>query len=470
MAVDYDIVIIGGSLTGRYAATIATQFQATVALVEPPQQAIFPNLLIPHALAYSGKLRQQPGEIALGISADNQSTTQWVDVMQGAKGVVANVEEQYSPAVLAALGVDVISGIGQFERTPSLTFSVNQRQLRSRSYLLATGSRPVIPNIEGLQATGYYTLPEVFSVLTSPNPPTRWVIVGGDPSGIQMAQIFTRFGLDVTLIVKHSCILPQEDPAIAQLIQAALEAEGVRILTGTPVTQIKQIQGKKWVQAGNQAIETDEILLCAGQQPDLAHLNLETVGVQSHRNRLAINAKLQTTHPRIYACGEAIGGYPLTNIANYEAAIALKNALYFPRNRVDYSSIPWAVFSEPQLARVGLTETQARRGYGDVVVLRQYFKSVAAAQMEMATTGVCQVVLLPNGEILGATIVGSYAAELIHVFSLAIAQRMKIDKIAQLAPVYPSFSEIFAQIAILAYQTQLIRPSILDQFLALWCR
>ncbi|MUL35246.1 dihydrolipoyl dehydrogenase family protein [Gloeocapsopsis dulcis] len=476
--IDYDVVILGGSLTGRYAAILAThQFKAKVALVEPPQQKIFPHLLTPYALTYLGKLRQQCSDIA--TVAVNRSSVPWAEVMQEAKGVVTNIEELYSPVVLAALGVDVVSGNGQFERTPSLTFSVNRRQLRSRSYLLATGSRPVIPNIEGLQATGYYTLPEVLSVLTSPNPPTRWVIVGGDPSGIQMAQIFTRFGLDVTLIVRHSRILPQEDPEITQLIQAALEAEGVRILTATPVSQIKQIQGKKWVQAGNQAIETDEVLLCAGQQPDLAHLNLETVGVRlgeaqrqrrSHRNRLVLNAKLQTTHPRIYACGEAIGGYPLTNIANYEAAIALKNALYFPRNRVDYSSIPWAVFSEPQLARVGLTETQARRSYGDVVVLRQYFKSVAAAQMEMATTGVCQVVVLPNGEILGATIVGSYAAELIHVFSLAIAQRMKIDKIAQLAPVYPSFSEIFAQIAISAYQTQLIRPSILDQFLALWCR
>ncbi|MBE9191471.1 NAD(P)/FAD-dependent oxidoreductase [Gloeocapsopsis crepidinum LEGE 06123] len=463
--IDYDVVIIGGSLTGRYAATIATQFEAKVALVEPPQQE-FPYLLTPYALTSLGKLRQQYSEIA--SDAVHPNTVQWAEVMQKAKGVVTNIEELYSPVILAALGVDVISGIGQFERTPSLTFSVNQRQLRSRKFLLATGSRPVIPNIEGLQATAYYTLPEVLSVLTSPNPPTRWVIMGGNPSGIQMAQIFTRFGLDVTLIVRHSRILPQEDPEITQLIQAALEAEGVRILTATPVSQIKQIQGKKWVQAGNQAIETDEILLCAGQQPDLAHLNLKAAGVRSHCNRLVLNAKLQTTHPRIYACGDAIGGYSFLNIANYEAAIALKNGLFFPRHRVDYSSIPWAVFCDPQLARVGLSETQARCSYSNVVVLRQYFKSVAAAHLEMTTTGVCKVVLAPTGEILGATIVGSYAAELIHVFGLAIAQRIKIDKIAQLAPVYPSFSEIFAQIAILAYQTQLIRPSILDRFLALW--
>lgn len=458
--VDYDIVIVGGSLTGRYAAILATQLQAKVALVEPPHSEIFSHLLTPYALAYLGKLRQQCSD---GISTVKVSQ---LELMQ-AQSVVANVEAQYSPAVLAALGVDIISGVGQFERSSLLTFNVNQRQLRSRRFLLATSSHPVIPNIEGLQATGYYTLPEVPSILNSSNLPQRWVIIGGDPSGIQIAQFLTRLGLDVTLIVKHSRIVPQQDPEITQLIQATLEAEGIRILTATPVTQIKQIQGKKWVQAGNQAIETDEILLCVGQQPDLAQLNLAAVSVRSHRNRLVLNTKLQTTHPQIYACGDAIGGYSLTNVANYEAAIALKNALYFPRHHVDYSSIPWLIFGA-QLARVGLTETQARHCYTNVVVLRQYFKSVAAAHIEMATTGVCQIVLLPNGEILGATIVGSHAAELIHVFSLAIAQRLKIDKIAQLAPVYPSFSEIFEQIALLAYQKQLIRPTILDKFLAMW--
>ncbi|MES1025905.1 NAD(P)/FAD-dependent oxidoreductase [Gloeocapsa sp. BRSZ] len=466
--IDYDVVIIGGSLTGRYAAILATQLHAKVALVEPPQQTIFHNLLTPHALAYLGK-RQQHNAKLWGMTADNKNAVQWADISPQVKGVVADVEEQYSPAVLAALGVDLISGVGQFARSPALTFSVNRRQLKSRSYLLATGSRPIIPNIEGLQATGYYTIADILPVLSA-NPPTRWAIVGGDPSGIQMAQILTRFGLDVTLIVQHSHILPQEDPAIAQLIQAALEAEGVRLLTESPVTQIKQIQGKKWMQAGNQAIETDEILLCAGQQPDLAHLNLEAVGVRSHRHRLVVNAKLQTTHPRIYACGEAIGGYPLTNVAHYEAAIALKNTLGLARDQVDYSSIPWAIFCDPQLARVGLTETQARHLFGDIVVLRQYFKSVAAAQIEIATTGVCQVVLLPNGEMLGATIVGAYAAELIHVFSLAIAQRIKINKLAQLAPIYPSFSEIFAQIAALTYQTHLNRASIWDKILTTFRR
>ncbi|OKH28150.1 dihydrolipoyl dehydrogenase family protein [Chroogloeocystis siderophila] len=467
MTVDYDVVIIGGSLTGRYAAILATQLHAKVALVEPTAQKIFPHLLTPHALAYLGKCQQSA--MSWEITANKKDTVEWADILQQVKGVVADVEEQYSPAVLAALGVDMISGDGQFVRSPALTFSVNRRQLKSRSYLLATGSRPLIPNIEGLQATGYYTTADILSVLNA-NPPTRWAIIGGDPSGIQMAQILTRFGLDVTLIVKHSHILPREDPAIVQLIQAALEAEGVRILTETPVTQIKQIQGTKWVQAGNYAIETDEILLCAGQQPDLAHLNLEAVGVRSHRHRLVLNAKLQTTQPRIYACGEAIGGYPLTNIAHYEAAVALKNALAVSRDRVDYGSIPWAVFCDPQLARVGLTETQARHLFGDIVVLRQYFKSIAAAQIEMATTGVCQVVLLLNGEILGATIVGAYAAELIHVFSLAIAQRIKINKLAQLAPIYPSFSEIFAQIAALTYQTHLNRGSIWDKILTTFRR
>jgi pyruvate/2-oxoglutarate dehydrogenase complex dihydrolipoamide dehydrogenase (E3) component len=245
-----------------------------------------------------------------------------------------------------------------------------------------------------------------------------------------------------------------------------LEAEGVRVLTETPVTQVKRIQDKKWIQAGNEAIETDEILLCAGGQPNVEALNLEAVGVKGHRRRLLLNEKLQTTNPRIYACGDVNGGYQFANIANYEARIALKNALFFPLFKVDYRSIPWAIFSDPQLARVGMTEAQARRWYKhDVLVLRQYFKSVAAAQLSGETTGICKVVVLRNGEILGASLVGSQAGELINVFALAIGKRLKMDAIATLAPVYPSFSEILDQIAVAWTKAKLTSNTPLQNFL-----
>lgn len=462
MAVDYDVVIIGGSLAGRYAAIAATHLGATVALIEPPTQAAAKpllDLLTPHALSEIGQLTQQLSNV-VGIPDQSGESIQWEEAMQWTESVVSNLEEQNSPIVLAALGVDVILGNGHFESLPHIAFTVNERRLRSRAYLIATNSRPRIPDIEGLQSTGYITSSEIWRSLTSLHPPKRWVILGGDPSGIQLAQTLTRLGLDVTLIVKRSHILPKEDLDIAQLLQATLEAEGVRVLTQTLVTQVKRIQDQHWVQAGDQAIETDQILICAGQQPNVEDLNLEAVGVKWNQHRLILNEKLQTTNPRIYACGDVIGGYQFANIATYEARIALKNALFFPMYKVNYRSIPWAIFSEPQLARVGLTEAQARRNYGNtIVVLRQYFKSVAAAQLSGETTGICKLILLENGVILGAVFVGTQAIELINVVALAIAQNLKVDALTQLVPIYPSLSEIVAQLAV-AWRRQRIHRNI----------
>jgi pyruvate/2-oxoglutarate dehydrogenase complex dihydrolipoamide dehydrogenase (E3) component len=162
-----------------------------------------------------------------------------------------------------------------------------------------------------------------------------------------------------------------------------------------------------------------------------------------------VNDKLQTTNHRIYACGDVIGGYDFANIANYEAKIALNNALFFPRLRVNYRSIPWAMFSVPMVAQVGLTEAQAKRLFSrdEVLVLRQYFKTVAAAQLRDETTGMCKLIVLRNGEIVGASILGAEAGELINLIALAMSQKIKVKDLANLSPVYPSFSEILEQAA-----------------------
>ncbi|MBE9105472.1 NAD(P)/FAD-dependent oxidoreductase, partial [Nostoc cf. edaphicum LEGE 07299] len=419
MTIDYDVVIIGGSLAGYYAALAATQLRATVALVQPKADYGFTHH---HALTEIGKLAQKlkdaPG---FGIHATHTDTLEechismaWQEAMLYAQSVASNLQEQHSPAILAAQGVDVIVGSGQFQSSPELAFAVNNRLLRARTYLLASGSRPEIPEIEGLQTTGYLTLSNIWQSFQGTTLPKNWVIIGGIPQSVEIAQTLARFGCSVTLVVKHPYVLPYLDPEIATLLQAQLEVEGVRVLTEKPVTQVRLIENKKWIQAGDKAIETDEILVATGQQPNLEPLNLAAVGVKWHRRSLVVNDKLQTTNHRIYACGDVIGGYDFANVANYEAKIALNNALFFPRLRVNYSSIPWAIFSVPMLAQVGLTEAQAKRLFSrdKILVLRQYFKTVAAAQLRDETTGMCKLIVLRNGEILGASILGAEAGEL----------------------------------------------------------
>ena len=344
--------------------------------------------------------------------------------------VVSNQLAKYEPAVLATLGIDVIFGEGKFVDRPHLAFVVKGRHLRSRTYLLATPSQPIIPAIPGLISTGFI-IPQKIQQLSKL--PETLAVIGGDPSGIEIAQTFSRLGTQVTIVVKSSHILGKEDSEAAFLVQAQLEAEGVRILTQTEVSQVRKIDDKKWILVGNEAIEIDEILLAAGNKPNLETFNLESVGVKFNSQKLLLNKKLQTSNSRIYGCGDLIGGYSFPHIANYEAQIAIKNILYLPIFVANYSGIPWSIFSEPQLGRVGLTEQQARQRYGEnVLVNRQYLKNIDRAQILSQTTGFCKIVGHRNGKILGVSIVGNQASEIIHIMALAIRQGIKIEAIAEL--------------------------------------
>ena len=495
MTVEYDLIVIGGSAAGTYAAIAAAHLKTRVALVQKDQlqtNCVGQGAIYTQALTQVGRVIQQVRDAPqLGIHFSTSDSTeqqqlpsiQLAEAMQWAEAVVSTCSEQTSPAVLASLGVDVITGDGEFCRRPHLGFVVNNRRLRARAYLIATGSRPAVPDIEGLQTVGYFTPADIWhkgfqasrlKVESSENnlqPSTlqlqgNWVVIGDDSSGIELAQTLVRLNCDVTLVVSTPHILAKEDPETSCLVQAQLEAEGVRILTESPVTQVRRIDDKKWVQAGNRAIEADEIILAIGQQQNIESLNLEGVGVKFQPQGLELNEKLQTTNPRIYACGDVAGGFRQDHIAQYEASIALKNALFAPFFKVNYHGIPLAIFCDPQLARVGLTEAQARHRYGkDVFVVRQYFKTLDKAQLLGETTGFCKIVGRQNGEILGAAIVGPDASELIGAIALAIRQKIKVKAIANLPHASPTLSEITHKTALEWQRQHLNRNKTLHNFL-----
>lgn len=449
---DYDVVIIGGTITGIYAAITAAQLQGRVALVQPSSsdfsstQGFHHNKIIGQIGNFVEQIdRKQLFGIYQGNDDSGDIWVKFEEAKKYADYVVSNQLSKYEPAVLAALGIDVIFGEGKFVDRPNLAFVVKGRHLRSRTYLLATASQPIIPTIPGLATTKFITPQEIKQLSKLPQ---SLVVIGGDPSGVEIAQSFSRLGTKVTMVVKSSHILGKEDSEAAFLVQAQLEAEGIRILTKTEVSQAREIDDKKWILVGNEGIETDEIILAAGNKPEFKSLNLEAVGVRFNNSNLLLNQKLQTTNSRIYACGDLVGGYSFSQIANYEAKIALKNILYFPIFKVNYYGIPWAIFSDPQLARVGLTEAQARRRYGEnILVCRQYFKSIDRTQILDKTTGFCKIIGHRNGKILGVSVVGIEASEIVHIMALAIRQGIKMEAIAELPHIWPTVSEINAQTA-----------------------
>ncbi len=513
MTVEYDLIVIGGSTAGIHAAVAAAHLNARVALVENEhlqKNWLGYGAIYNQALTQVGRVVQQVRDAhQFGVRTSGADSTQQrqipsvqlTEAMQWAEAVVSTCSEQNSPAILASLGIDAIAGSGEFCRRPHLGFLVNSRRLRGRAYLIATGSRPTIPDIEGLQTVGYLTPVDIWnqglqveqglqlgklqvessnqsSILQPSNlqPPNlqpsplqlsgSWVVIGDDPIGIELAQTLARLNFDVTLVASTPHILPKEDPEASRLVQAQLEVEGVRVLTQSPVSQVMRIEDKKWIQAGDRAIEADEILLATEQQPNIESLNLEGVGVKFNRHGIELNEKLQTTNPRIYACGDVASGFRQAHIAQYETSIALKNALFMPYFKVDYRGIPRAIFSDPQLARVGLTEAQARHRYGkDVFVVRHYFKTVDKAQLLGETTGFCKIVGRQDGEILGASIVGSDASELIGAIALAIRQKLKVGAIADLPFASLTLSEIVHQTATEWQRQSLNRNKTLQNFL-----
>ncbi len=475
MAVDYDLVIIGSSPEGIYAATTAVYLNARVALVTQNRKGYVDKYesIFSRSLGQITHLINQTQIGQFGIYPENLFPTDNLPQAKiWAEAVCLNLTVENSLTTLAALGVDVIEGEGEFCRLPEQALIVGKRKLRSRAYLLATGSHWVIDEIEGTTEVEHFTIGDFLSQTELISLPEQIAIVkrlakgetaSCSPLTLELAQSLVRLGKQIFLIVEEERILPQEDPEASTLIQAILEAEGVKILTASKVTQIKNLEGKKWLQAGKKAIATDAIIFTGNKQPNIAGLNLAGVGVKSSSSRIEVNQKLQTTNPSIYACGSLIGGYDLPHLARYEANIALKNALFLPWFKIDYRYLPWAIFTEPNLARVGMTETQARKRYGDdVYVVQQYYKGVAQAQIRGETTGFCKFLIHSNGEILGACIVGSQAAETIGAIALAMKQKIKLNKniISGLLQVdFPhvdfSFAEILQQTATLFYQQKL---------------
>lgn len=420
MSFEYDLVVIGASQGGLHAAMKAARLNARVALVE--QGVNYYSSGEAEAI-YSRSL----SSLDFSTLPDNIYFREWVEE------VISIIATRTSPAKLAALGVDYIQGKGDFFQDKTLNFTVNQRLLQSRNYLIATGSLPEEINIT--QETSYLQTKDIWQLESLESLPQNLVLVGKIPPTIELAQNLTSLGKTVSLVVPSQRILPQEDWEISQLIQAQLEAEGIQVYTQSPVSQIKEIAGRKWVQAGNRALEADEIIYTPARKPNVRGLNLKAVGVELTKKGLKVNKKLQTSNPRIYACGDILGGYIFPHLACHEANLVVKNAfasLPF-QEIIDYSYVPWAIFTKPNLARVGLTQHQAQKLYGqEIIALKQYFKNVPQAQIKGETTGFCKLITHRDGEIIGAHIVGNSAGEIINIFALAIRNKLKVKDFASL--------------------------------------
>lgn len=444
MAVDYDLTIIGATTAATTAAIAAAQFHARVAWV--PDGIPTADLLL--------LLREGSRTMARGNGRITpQDWVLWTDTLQ------STLMTEQSPAAIQAQGVDYVEGLVQFQQEDGIT--VGQRQLRSRAYLLAMDSEPEIPAFLDINHPRVWTISDLWERLrfTDQGWPKSVAVFGNGPQAIELSQSLRRLGLSVLLIAGASPLLPQEDEEIAFLLQSYLEGNGIQIANQGELRAIQPSLETVLFEVGDCKYRS-EALVIATETAYRLPAALDPLRLNQTHQGIVVNAALQTSNPRIYAVGSLLGGYRLPSVALQEAKLAVQNALFEGRtlgaklSSLKYHQLPYAILSDPPLARVGLTEAQARQYDPQVQVLRQTYKDCDRARWSQAPVGLCKVLVQKDGTILGAHLLGPAAAELIHLFALAMQQGIRLQVLGQLGYVSVTYTEVVQRIADQWWQQQ----------------
>jgi pyruvate/2-oxoglutarate dehydrogenase complex dihydrolipoamide dehydrogenase (E3) component/uncharacterized membrane protein YdjX (TVP38/TMEM64 family) len=453
---DRNLVVIGAGAGGLVSAYIAAAVRAKVTLVEA--QAMGGDCLnfgcVPSkAFIRSAKLAQQMRQApAYGLHATAPSYD-FKALMQRVNQVIADIAPHDSVARYTALGVDVVQGYARITSpwTVEIVGNDGHRQtLRTRSIVIAAGARPVLPDLPGLQDVGYLTSDTLWAHLgTLEALPKRWVVLGGGPIGCELAQAFARLGAEVVQVERAERLLLREDAEVSALTHAALQADGVRVLTGHTALRCERSSGEKVVVLQHQGQEVrlafDQLLCAVGRTARLTGYGLEELGIAAGKT-LATDAYLQTLHPSIYAAGDVAGPYQLTHVAAHQAWYATVNALFgdLKRFKANYRVIPQATFTDPEIARVGLNEREALAQGVAYEITRFEMRELDRAIADSATRGFVKVLTAPGKDrILGVTIVGAQAAELLAEYVLAMQHGLGLGlgKILGTVHSYPTLAE-----------------------------
>ena len=426
-----DLCVIGAGSGGLSIAAGAVQMGASVILIEQSRMG--------GECLNTGCV---PSKALLAAAARGDDFAAAYDHM---RQVIATIEPHDSAERFRGLGAHVVFGKAQFVARRFL--EVGDTSVTARRFIVATGSAPVIPSIPGLDSVPYFTNETLFD---SAPEPRHLLVLGGGPVGVEMAQAYRRLGAEVTL-VERKRLLGRDDPELVPIVRAQLIEDGVTIHEETPVTAVEADGAGVALTCGSGDASLrlfgSHLLVAAGRRPKIEGLGLEDAGVALNDGVPLIDARLRTTNKRIFAIGDVVGPYRFTHTASYQARIVITNALFRLPARVRYDAVPWVTYTDPELAHVGLSEAEARAKSNEVRILRFPFEENDRAIAEGATRGLVKVVATRRGRVLGASIVGAHAGELILPWVLAVKYRLGVGKLAQAIVPYPTLSEASARAA-----------------------
>jgi pyruvate/2-oxoglutarate dehydrogenase complex dihydrolipoamide dehydrogenase (E3) component len=454
-----DICVIGAGSGGLSVAAAAAAFGVPVVLIEKGKMGgdcLNYGCVPSKALLAAAKHASEPRRAApFGVTLP-RAEIDFAKVNAHVKAVIAAIAPNDSKERFTGLGVQVIEGAARFKDATTVMVG-DKFEIKARRFVIATGSSPAVPPIPGLAEAPYLTNETIFELKRCPE---HLVIIGAGPIGLELAQAHRRLAAKVT-VLEAAVPLAKDDPECARIVLEHLAREGIVIRAGVKVTRIGHTDGK--IQAvietsgAEETIEASNLLIAAGRRANVDGLDLEKAGITYGPAGIVVDKGLKTTNKKVYAIGDAAGGH-FTHAANYHAGIVIRNALFRLPAKASGGLIPRVTFTDPELAHVGLTEGQARERHKQIRVLRWPYHENDRAQAERATHGHIKVITAKNGLILGATIVGAQAGELITTWTLALSRGLNIRAMTGIVVPYPTLSEIGKRAAISYFSPSLNNP------------
>jgi pyruvate/2-oxoglutarate dehydrogenase complex dihydrolipoamide dehydrogenase (E3) component len=453
----FDVVVIGAGTAGLVTASGSARLGRKVALIDRgplggdclwtgcvPTKALIATAKLIHTAAHADVLGLEPHRFEVSPRR----------IMESMRLARARVAEHDDPARFRALGVDVIEGSARLVSAAEV--EVGGERIAAKDIVIATGSRTAVPPIDGLAETGFL---DHASFLAQDGFPSSVVILGGGAIGIEFAQMFRRFGSRVTVVEMMDEILAHEDVAVVRFVRDLLAGEGIDIRSGWTAKSAHRDGGRKVLSieakdGRKEQLVADEIFVASGRRGNTEGLGLEALGTKMNRSYIAVNDYLQTSVPRVWACGDVHGGLQFTHVAAYEAVNLVRNMLFPGRRRIDYSNVPWALYTDPEAAHLGLTEEEAVERFGGSVTTHvAQLEDVDRAIVERAARGFVKIIAGRRGRILGAHVVASNASSLIEPIVLARARGVRVGQLAQLVSPYPSLADAVQKAASQYYET-----------------
>ncbi len=455
-ALNVDVCVIGAGSGGLTVAAGAARLGARVALVEKGEMGgdclntgCVPSKAL---LAAAEKAQAVRDARCFGIQAA-EPAADWSAVHRHVHQVIGRIAPHDSQERFESMGVRVIRTAGRFE--DERTLRAGEVRIRARFFVLATGSSPFVPPIPGLDTVPFLTNETVFD---NQEPVDHLIVIGGGPIGMELAQAHRRLGARVT-VMETARLLAKDDPELAQIVIERMREEGVRFLEGGRDLRVAQCDDGVAVYCTMDDRETcvtgSHLLVATGRRANVNGLNLEAAGIRYSSRGVDVDARLRTSNRRVFAVGDVAGPYQFTHMAAWQAGIVIRNMLFRLPAKVDYSAVPWVTYTDPELAHVGLSEATARAEGRRIRVLRFGFVDNDRAQAERRTEGRVKVITADNGRVLGATIAGLHAGELIQPWVLAVSRRMKIGALAGMIAPYPTLAEINKRVAGSFYEEKL---------------